>query len=430
MKILIWLPFIPYPLNCGGNKAIFSMIDLMRKDYDVSIGLDIRSHGFIRKPSSRKMKAVEELKLIWPDVKFFLYEGQAKYDETEFPISKYGNILSKLKNLLTRKYRNAYNKWALKSPKGDIVRAQSLLTDNLVKYNPGFLEFVKDISNRGFDIIQVEMYQFLHLGYILPDNVKRIFIHHELRFVRIKNEMNLFRKLYANDIISYEQIKASEIASLKEYDSIITLTDTDQQILSKYISPTKIISSPAAILTSEQKFSFTPCKEFVFVGYGRHTPNADGLKWFANEIIPILRKNGIKFKVNIVGSWSESQRNQYTNFPEINFTGFVHDLSAFINGKISIIPLHVGSGMRIKILEAMNAKSPIISTSKGIEGINEPQHNSEYINADTPEDFAEAMISLINDSEKQSKFANNAYICFQKHYSLDQLYSIRKKIYS
>lgn len=429
MKVLIWLPCVPYPLDCGGNKAMFTMIDCMRKNHDVSIGLDILSHGAIRKAHSGKKKLVEELQGLWPDVKFYLYEGQSEYNENEVPVSKYCNTLLKLKESFTRKYRRAYQKWSLKNDNGDLSRAQSLLGDNLVKYNPGFIQFVQDISNRGFDAIQVEMYENLFLGYFLPKNVKRIFIHHELRFIRLENEMSLFKKLCHNDILAFKQLKAIEIAALREYSCIVTLTETDKKILSDFIPSDNIFSSPAAIVTSDKIYDFNPCSEFVFVGYGKHTPNAEGLQWLSEKVIPILRERNNHIKVYVVGSWSENQRRQYKDFPEIVFTGFVDDLSAFINGKISIVPLQIGSGMRIKIIEAMNAKSPVITTSKGIEGICEPQHDSDYIEADTDVEFANAMTLLISNIGKQQQIAENAYKCFRKYYSLEKMYSIRNNIY-
>lgn len=80
------------------------------------------------------------------------------------------------------------------SSKGDMARANSSLYNNIVSYNPGVLRFIKDISQQGFDIIQVEMYEYLYLGFILPKHVKKVFIHHELRFIRNKNEVALFKE--------------------------------------------------------------------------------------------------------------------------------------------------------------------------------------------------------------------------------------------
>ena len=63
--LLIILPYIPYPLDCGGNNVIFSMINQLRKSNKISIALDIRSHGAKAKPQQHKAELVEQLKRFW-----------------------------------------------------------------------------------------------------------------------------------------------------------------------------------------------------------------------------------------------------------------------------------------------------------------------------------------------------------------------------
>lgn len=53
---------------------------------------------------------------------------------------------------------------------------------------------LQKVAHTGFDIIQVEFYELIALGYVLPQNVQTIFVHHELRYIRNENEMNLFRQ--------------------------------------------------------------------------------------------------------------------------------------------------------------------------------------------------------------------------------------------
>lgn len=427
MKILIWLPYIPYPLDSGGNKAIYSMIDHLRTEHHISIGLNIRSNGLRAKPKAYKKKLVDHLKKLWPEVTFYLYEGQ--YNEDAYTQGWMCKVLHFLQQSIARKYKRAYRKWSARHELGDVPRAKSLLSENAIQYNPGFLKFVKEISGKGFDVIQAEMYEYLFLGYLFPKNVKRIFIHHELRFIRLQNELALFHEPGENDLLAYEQEKASEIAALKEYDYIVTLTETDRKILSKHINKEQIITSPAAIITPDKQYTFSPCQDFVFVGSGEHEPNADGLKWFANEILPILRSKQVSIKLYIVGKWNEKQCQLYRkDFPEIIFTGFIDDLSQFLNGKISIIPIRMGSGMRIKIIEAVNAMSPFITTSKGVEGLTF-QANSECFITDKATDFAEYMISLQNDIKQQQELTLKAYNKIKTYYNSNNLFTIRKQIY-
>lgn len=429
-KILIFLPYIPYPLYNGGNNAVFSAIDQMRKDHKVSIALDIRLHGLKAGANTQKKVWMEELKRLWPDVTFYQYEGQKEYPETNFKQSLYCRILHYLKTSLARKYKRAYNNWAHKSKQGDPARANSLLPVSLPQYNPGFLRFAHEVAQKGFDIIQVEMYEYLFLGYILPQNVKRIFVHHEIRFVRQENEINLFKEKNFNDILRFEEAKAMEIAALKQYDHIVTLTQTDKDILSEYISVEKLTASPVNTTGTEIHATFRPCTDFVFIGNGGHYPNFDAMLWFANDILPILREMNANPVIHVVGNWKKQDRDIIVNGnPEIRFTGFVNDLSAFLNGKISIIPLRIGSGMRIKIQDAIQSNSPFITTSKGVEGL--PfGHETECLIADSSKTFAHAMVSLQESTSQQEKLTANAISMFCSLYNPERLYKIRKGVYS
>ncbi|MCD8318031.1 MAG: glycosyltransferase family 4 protein, partial [Paraprevotella sp.] len=412
------------------NKAVFSMIDSMRKEYEVSLGLSIRHHGVRGGVNLQQVDWVNRLRELWPDVTFHLYHGQAEYPEEPYRENIYCKILSFLNRSFARKYKRAYKRWSRRSPEGDPARAQSQLPIYLPQYNPGFQRFVHDISRRGFDIIQVEMYEFLFLGYILPSDVKRIFVHHELRFVRHANEIKLFRTPCDNDILAYEEAKSMEIGALHAYDRIITLTETDKQILSDYLPAQRISVSPVSTVHPEQSVAFRPCRDFVFIGSGNHFPNQDAMHWFSNEILPLLQEKGCTGNIYVVGNWQKTDRESVLHkHPEIRFTGYIENLTAFLNGKISIIPLRIGSGMRIKILEAIKAHSPFITTSKGVEGL--PFRNGETcLIADESTSFAKAMMALQQSPARQEALSDKAETIFKSLYDPGHLYQIRKQIYT
>ena len=428
MKILIILPYIPYPLDSGGNQATFFMIDQIRKVHQVSLCFDICGRGVVKHVDSNKSLLVEQLKEKWPDVTFYSFQGQRKFQKDIPKLGTYGCILKALEESFHRKYIRKVKHSEEKRSNGELMIAPSPLFEKPRELDEGFLHFIYEISRKGFDCVQIEMYEYLHLVYLLPKTVKRIFIHHEIRFVRNYNTLNLFHTDNLNDIILYHQLKAQEIGALNEYDCIVNLSDYDKKTLSKYIEPDKIHVSPAGVCFSHTENKFKMADEFVFVGSGNHQPNMDGLLWFTKEILPNLRKLTTNIKIHIVGKWNEAQQEVFSHNPELIFEGFIEDLTSFICGKISIVPVRIGSGIRIKILEAVNAYSPIITTVKGVEGI-KFENNNDCIITDSPVDFAKFMFDLLQNKEKQKSLCDKAHMLLDKEFSNDNLVAKRLEIY-
>ena len=113
---------------------------------------------------------------------------------------------------------------------------------------------------------------------------------------------------------------------------------------------------------------------------------------------------------------------------ELIFEGFIEDLTSFLSGKISIVPVRIGSGIRIKILEAANAYSPIITTIKGGEGF-KLENNRDCIITDSPTDFAKFMLKLSQDKEKQKILCNKAHELLDKEFNNENLVAKRLRIY-
>ena len=413
MKILYIIPYIPFPVNSGGSQAVFSLTNHVRKEHDVSILLYVHN--------SKDRENASRLQEKWPDVEFFLYEEKKdNTDDSELAgmswkdrkTYRWYDYLQH--SMFRKKERLAHKKQmmlAVSTGQGDLVRSQStLFVNNTDMASHAFLNYVKQVSSLGFDAIQVEFYEYLPLVYILPPNVRKIFVHHEIRFIRCKNEMSLFKRVEPSDTILYEKEKAMELGALSAYDAIVTLTETDKQILSRYLDGDKITVSPAITQTaSYTPRPFSPASDLVFVGSGSHFPNMDAVLWFCREIVPKM-KNRMKHlpAIYVVGIWDKKLVKSLTKFhPEVKFVGFVDDLQTFLNGKISIVPIRIGSGMRIKILDSIFAAAPIVTTSKGCEGLPMTDHRNCLI-ADDADAFAEAIERLQSDLRLQERLVKCA----------------------
>jgi len=101
----------------------------------------------------------------------------------------------------------------------------------------------------------------------------------------------------------------------------------------------------------------------------------------------------------------------------INLVGYVDDIQSLITAStMSIVPLLVGGGTRLKILEAMALRTPVVSTTKGAEGLS-VRHEENILIADTPGMFAEAVIRLLQKPELRQSVAENAYRLVSEHYN-------------
>ena len=402
MKLLYITPYIPWPLNSGGNQAFFMMADYIRHHHQLSLLLRVNGH--------HGQDAVEELKKRWDNVTFYVFDEQSVKGQVkgvQAALSSRDRLLYGWYDSLSRSLRRKMRRIIRKV---DFVKSHSMLFNDATDIDLSYCDYVYEVSRKGFDAVQIEFYEYLNLVYLLPSDLKKVFVHHELRFVRNQTEMSLFKEKLPTDTILYEQQKACEIAALHLYDIVVTLTEVDKEILSQYIPANKICVSPAITNSvGMHHLSFTPAKELVFVGSNAHFPNADAVEWYVGEVLPVLRRLCQSVpRLNIVGNWDRKAiKRLNVNDAEVRFAGFVDDLQEFINGKISVVPIRIGSGMRMKILDSVSACSPLVTTSKGCEGL--PMiHGKNCLIGDTAETFAEAIVQMMNDEKMQEAYAVDA----------------------
>lgn len=427
MNILYIIPYIPFPLNSGGNQAFFNMVNEARKVHQVSLLLRIRN--------DKDRENAGQLQEVWPDARLYLLDetatnAQAKTTAAEEDAELSGvtawkcRLFDSIRRSMERKIRRSTRRALMKKKAEAIAREDSVATNEIlgsfvrehsvlyhtIDGNEDFYEYVYQTSRQGFDLIQIEFYEYLPLVYLLPKDVKKVFVHHELHYVRVENEMNLFDRISQADRLKYQMDFQEELSALNQYDKIVTLTEVDRKLLSVHIPSDKLYVSPALTeackATTQQEWQ--PARDLVFIGGGDHFPNADGVMWLATKVLPALRQTGTNAKVYVVGKWDKVMQEQIHAFaPNIVFTGFVDNLMSFLCGKISVVPIRIGSGMRMKILDSINAGTPMVTTSKGCEGL--PLRDGEHcFITDDATVFAQRIAQLMQNKDVQKKFVEAA----------------------
>ena len=158
--------------------------------------------------------------------------------------------------------------------------------------------------------------------------------------------------------------------------------------------------------------------DLVFLGSMDWLPNIDGAKWLCAEILPLIRKQRRETTVALVGRKPTPELEALgREHAGIVVTGTVPDVRPWLHGaKVSIVPLRIGGGTRLKIYEAMAACAPVVSTTIGAEGL-DARHGQNILIGDTPEEFANACLQLLANANQREALSQTALALVADHYS-------------
>ncbi len=163
-------------------------------------------------------------------------------------------------------------------------------------------------------------------------------------------------------------------------------------------------------------------RSIVFVGAMDWMPNIDGARWFTQQVLPLIRQRRPGVKLILAGRSPAEELKAFTAAdPLIEVTGTVPDVRPYLwDAAISIVPLRIGGGTRLKIYEAMAAGVPVVSTSIGAEGLAVEDGGNISI-ADTPELFATRCLALLDCPEKAKQLAAAALSLVTDRFSWAQV---------
>lgn len=217
-------------------------------------------------------------------------------------------------------------------------------------------------------------------------------------------------------------IKKTESNLYKTVDGILTCSTKDliefkeinQGQLNGQVVPNGVFLEDD--LFADEVQSENP-KYIMFCGSLNYEPNTDGLNWFYDQIWPIVQTQFPTLQLLVVGSGNlPDHLIHLTRDSSLYFTGRVEDVKPYYNkAAVAIVPLQSGSGTRLKILEAMNFGVPVVSTSKGAEGI-VCKHEVDILIANEKNHFALAIIDLCNNKDKRLFIQKNGRELMKRNY--------------
>lgn len=147
----------------------------------------------------------------------------------------------------------------------------------------------------------------------------------------------------------------------------------------------------------------------LFVGALSYPPNRDGLLWFGRNVWPLLQRSRAPLRLRIVGQPISPELAELGAQPGIELSGYVDDLvPVYADATLAIAPLHAGGGARLKVIEAVAHRVPVIATAIGAQGLSFARPDTMWL-ADTAPEFAAAILAAIGNSAERRARADLAY---------------------
>jgi polysaccharide biosynthesis protein PslH len=275
------------------------------------------------------------------------------------------------------------------------------------------------LSQNKYDIIQLENIFVAHyLDLIRELSKAKIILNSANIEYEIWERMSVKSSWLKNRYfrILAKQLKREEEEIWQKVDGIICATDKDKATISTVKTTDKLITLPFYLDTSKYKVNETIIETptFFHIGAMDWLPNVEGIEWFVEKV---WRKLTIINLLHLAGK-GMSEKIMELNSPKIAIHGFVKNAIDFMNAyDIMIVPLLSGSGIRVKIIEAMALGKCIISTTIGAEGINYTV-NKNILIANNEEEFFSIINSLITHPEKIKHIGNEARKLIEEEYDI------------
>ena len=158
-------------------------------------------------------------------------------------------------------------------------------------------------------------------------------------------------------------------------------------------------------------------RDLLFIGGFEHPPNVDAVRWFVDEVWPLLRAKGPPGRFVIVGSKVPPEI-EALGCDDIEVRGHVDDLAPLFAGcRLSVAPLRYGGGIKGKIVTSLGYRVPVVATTIAAEGM-ELRHEEEILVADSPRDMAEQIVRLYRDEALWRRISRMGYRAFIDRFSL------------
>jgi glycosyltransferase involved in cell wall biosynthesis len=275
----------------------------------------------------------------------------------------------------------------------------------------------REVRDGGFDLVHVDSLDLSgYLGEL--GTLPTICVHHNVESALLRRRAGLATKRVTAAYLRHQAalMQREEREWCPRLPLNVAVSDDDRAQLERLAPGARVIVVPNGVDTDAFRPAEVPQQGIVFVGGMTWFPNRDALEYFAAEIQPLLARDGEAPRVTWVGRATEGATAKYRAVG-IELTGYVDDIRPYVDAAACyVVPLRVGGGTRLKVLDAWAMGKAVVSTSVGCEGL-DARDGWNILIRDDPKGFADAARRVLDDPELRSTLGRNARATVEDRYA-------------
>lgn len=273
------------------------------------------------------------------------------------------------------------------------------------------------LASRDYDLVQVESSQLagLDLSRAPATVLDEHNIEYELLARSVRIESGLARKAFG--LVEYRKVRRAEQRAWQVFDGCIVTSERELPEVRRFTQGRPLAVVPNGVDVDH----FAPQDEIptsglVFTGLMRYRPNVDAMAYFVREVLPLIHRSRPDVTLTIVG-WGVNEEVRALLGPRVLATDRVPDVRPYLAAAAVVVaPIRIGGGTRLKVLEALAAAKPLVSTSLACEGLGLVDGRHLLI-ADGAEQFADAVLRLLSNPRLGDRLAEEGRRSVASRYS-------------